>query len=114
MSLPTNPVVPAIFAYFRHEVRIRMTLRFQWDEAKREANIVKHGIDFVTATAIFDGRPVTHARSRRTDEERFLTVGKLEERLITVVWTWREDSIRLISARRARDQESRRYHLFHE
>jgi len=33
-------------------------LRFEWDENKREANLLKHGLDFMDGAALFDGRPV--------------------------------------------------------
>ncbi|MGI8483426.1 MAG: BrnT family toxin [Thermomicrobiales bacterium] len=83
---------------------------FEWDEQKRRSNIEKHGLDFMTAAAIFDGRPITTVPSTSLQEERFLTVGSVDNRFITVVWTWRGDVIRLISARRARDQEVRQFH----
>ncbi|MGI8483556.1 MAG: BrnT family toxin [Thermomicrobiales bacterium] len=87
-----------------------MNAIFEWDEQKRRGNIEKHGLDFITAAEIFDGRPTVTDQSTSLEEERFLTVGNLNDRFITVVWTWRCDVIRLISARRARDQEIRQYH----
>ena len=43
---------------------------FEWDENKRSSTLKKHGIDFLDATRIFDGRPVLHAPSDRPGEER--------------------------------------------
>lgn len=83
---------------------------FEWDEQKRRSNIEKHGLDFISAAEIFDGRPIVTAQSTSLEEERFLTVGNLNDRFMTVVWTWRGDAIRLISARRARDQEIKQFH----
>jgi len=83
---------------------------FEWDEQKRRSNIEKHGLDFITAAKIFDSRPILTVHSATLEEERFLTVGIVDNRFITVVWTWRGDVIRLISARRARDQEVRQFH----
>lgn len=82
---------------------------FEWDEAKREANIDKHGIDCLRACLVFDGRPSVTFRSVFLDEERHLTTGIVAGRFLTVVWTARGDNIRLISARRARDAEKRAY-----
>ena len=82
---------------------------FEWDEAKRFTNIRKHNIDFAEVRQIFDGRPVKTYPSQYEAESRFLTVGFLEQRLVTVVWTWRGSVIRLISARRASDEERRQY-----
>lgn len=85
-----------------------MNAIFEWDEQKRRSNIEKHGLDFITAAEIFDGRSIVTAQSASLQEERFLTVGNLDDRFITVVWTWRVDVIRLISARRARSQDVRK------
>ena len=88
-------------------------MRFEWDDAKRVTNLGKHGIDFVDAQLLFDGRPVFTSRSPYVDEERFLPTDFVDSRLITVVWTRRNDAIRLISARRARHGESRAYRALH-
>jgi uncharacterized DUF497 family protein len=82
---------------------------FEWDDAKQESNLDKHGIDFVDARRVFDGRPTVEVRSSFEWEERFLTTGFVGNRLITVVWTRRNAAIRIISARRARDGEHRAY-----
>jgi len=82
--------------------------RFDWNERKRELNLVKHGIDFEDATEIFYGPIILH-RSDRNSEERWIAIGSLEDRLITVVFTRRADVIRIISARRARKNEEREY-----
>jgi uncharacterized DUF497 family protein len=82
-------------------------MEFEWDEAKRQSNLDKHGIDFLRARRLFDGRPVVNTRSSYPDEERFLTTGMLDDLFVTVVWTERGSAIRFISARRARDAEKR-------
>jgi uncharacterized DUF497 family protein len=69
---------------------------FEWDEAKRRANILKHGVDFVDAIAMFSGR--------------FIASGELAGEIIRVVYTWRGDRCRIINARRARRDERRAYH----
>jgi uncharacterized DUF497 family protein len=86
---------------------------FEWDEAKRQSNLGKHGIDFLDARRLFDGRPVVTARSSYQEEERYLTTGIVNDRFVTVVWTWRNNRIRVISARRARHDESRVYDALH-
>ncbi len=83
---------------------------FEWDGGKRQANLEKHGIDFLGASQVFDGRAALEFASPRGEETRHLTVAALEDRLIAVVWTWRgKETIRIISARRARDGEERSY-----
>ena len=81
---------------------------FEWDADKNQANIAKHGIDFDDAVQIFYGPIVLH-RSDRNNEERWVAVGSLENRLVAVVFTRRADVIRIISARRARKNEERAY-----
>lgn len=90
-----------------------MILRFEWDESKRTSNLAKHGVDFVRAQLLFDGRAVVTAPSPRADEDRFATTGQIDGRFYTAVWTWRGDAIRLISARRARHEEEDRHHALH-
>jgi uncharacterized protein len=82
---------------------------FEWDEEKRAINLEKHGLDLIDAAKLFDGRPVFTYSSQRHGEERFLTVGQLTDRFFAVVWTEREEAIRLISFRSARNAEERKY-----
>ena len=84
-------------------------MEFEWDEAKRDNNLVKHGVDFLLAEMLFDGRPVTTAPSWRAAEERYITTGEINGRFFSVIWTWRGDVVRLISARSARDEEAKRH-----
>jgi uncharacterized protein len=85
-------------------------MEFEWDESKRIANLHKHGIDFSAVPAMFDGSMVT-IEDERFDygEERFVTFGLLQGRVIAVVHTEREDCIRIISARKATKYEQTTY-----
>ena len=73
---------------------------FAWDEAKRQANLRKHGIDFSDAEKIFRGLTFT-ADDIREDygERRFLTLGLLEDQVVSVTHTERDEEIRIISIR---------------
>jgi uncharacterized protein len=82
--------------------------RIEWDAAKAASNRDKHGIDFDEAIEIFYG-PSLLRRSDRNAEERWLAIGETERRVVTVVFTWRGDALRIISARRARKNEERAY-----
>ena len=81
---------------------------FEWDENKSKANFEKHGYDFEDARQIFCG-PIVLRRSDRNNEERWIAVGLLDDRLIAVIFTRRDEMIRIISARRAREHEKRTY-----
>lgn len=83
-------------------------MEFEWDPDKNERNIEKHGIDFVRAKEIFWG-PYIERRSDRKGEGRWIAVGPLQDRLVTVVFTRRSGRIRIISARRARSHERKDY-----
>ena len=87
---------------------------YEWDEEKRQINVVKHGLDFLDVKAMFDGRPMITVQSNYIGEVRFLTRSELNEELCTVVWTRRGTSVRFISARRARNAEERAYRKLFE
>ena len=87
-------------------------MEFEWDEAKNQSNIRKHGIGFDTAKRVFDGRVATAADRRRDyGEDRSISIGQVKSgALIVVVHTERNGRIRLISARPASPKERRIYH----
>ena len=82
---------------------------FEWSAAKRIAVLEARGLDFIDAEILFDGRPLHTVASPRGAEERWLSVGELNGRLVAVVWTRRGDTIRIITMRRARNEEKQRY-----
>ena len=87
-----------------------MTLQFEWDENKRLNNIRKHGIDFVDAVIIFENDNVIIEDDRfNYNEQRFIVLGLLQGWVIVIVYTEREDIIRIISARKATKYEQRTY-----
>jgi len=81
----------------------------EWNEEKAASNRHKHGVDFDEAIEVFYG-PSLLRRSDRNMEERWIAIGESEGRVIAVVFTWRGDTLRIISARRARRNEKRAYH----
>ena len=86
---------------------------FEWSEAKRLQIIRDRDLDFRDTVQVFDGRPIIHMASFRNDEDRYVSIAMIESKFYTVVWTWRGDSRRIISFRRARDAEERRYRALH-
>ena len=86
---------------------------FEWDEAKRSKNLVKHGLDFVAARLVFDGRATLTAPSAQSFEARYVTTALIDGKFYTVIWTWRDAARRIISFRRARDGEERAYRQIH-
>ena len=85
-------------------------MEFEWDPGKNEANLEKHGIDFEGAKTIWEGRVIeVQSRQCHSGETRYLAIGFYEGREITVVYTVREEKIRIISARRSRRNERELY-----
>lgn len=94
-------------------------MEFEWHEEKREANVQKHGVDFKDAISVFKGLHFVEDRTRPEDGEirkgaigpipSDLTPDHWSGNLIVVVFTRQNESIRIISARRASTDERRRY-----
>jgi uncharacterized protein len=86
------------------------TMKLEWDEAKRAANLKKHGIDFMGAEVTFAGDTLT-IEDRRLDygERRFITFGVLEGRIVAMVHTEKANIIRLISIRKATHSETKSF-----
>lgn len=82
-------------------------MEFEWDEAKRLTNIEKHGVNFLRAQTMFDGRALREISSDRGDERRVASTGLLDELFYTVIWTSRGSKRRIIPVRRARATEER-------
>ncbi|MDA2926608.1 BrnT family toxin [Acidobacteria bacterium AH-259-G07] len=82
----------------------------EWDSRKAAANLKKHGVDFADAvTALYDDLAVTIA-DESADEVRFVTIAMdALGHILVVVYTWRGDRVRLISARKAKPRERRQY-----
>jgi uncharacterized protein len=83
---------------------------FEWDPRKAESNRRGHGVDFADAVGVFeDPLAITHP-DEQSGELRFVAVGEdFLGRLLVVVYAWRGDSIRVISARTATTSERRQY-----
>ncbi|MBV9572338.1 MAG: BrnT family toxin [Alphaproteobacteria bacterium] len=85
-------------------------MRFDWDEAKREANLRKHGVDFaIVERFAFDDAAIGADLRRDYGEPREIALGRIEERVHVLVLTRRGDAIRVISLRRANAREVATY-----
>jgi hypothetical protein len=85
-------------------------VNYEWDESKARANLRDHSIDFADAATVFDDDLALTVPDDTTPEERCDTLGMdAMGRLLVVVYTWRGDRIRIISARKATKTEHRNY-----
>lgn len=85
-------------------------MEFEWDEVKRQANLVKHGLDFADVAAI-DWTSVKLVPDRRVDygEDRFRAFARIEGELHSMAVVFRGSAIRVLSFRRANRKERRIY-----
>lgn len=82
----------------------------EWGRDKAEANRSIHGVDFADAAAVLSDDFALTRRDESPAEERFATVGMdALGRVPVVIFTWRGEEIRLISARRATASEPKEY-----
>ena len=82
-------------------------MNYEWDPDKAARNLNKHGVDFADAVGVFeDDRAVTIEDTHHA-EDRYVTIGMdYTLRLLVIVYTWRkENTIRIISARKAMPKE---------
>jgi uncharacterized DUF497 family protein len=84
-------------------------MNFEFDPEKSDANSIKHGIDFVEAQGLWNDADLLEIPAKTTDEPRFLVIGKIGEKHWTGIITYRSDNIRIISVRRARNEEIELY-----
>jgi uncharacterized DUF497 family protein len=84
-------------------------MEFEWDENKSRVNKSKHGIDFNTATELWNDQDRIEIQTNFPTENRIALIGKIENKIWTAIFTRRVDAIRIISVRRARKEETKLY-----
>ena len=83
---------------------------FEYDSSKSLSNEKKHGIQFETAKKVWDDRNALVAKSKNIiDEDRWIIVGKINDKIWSIIFMIRRNKIRIISARRARKEEVKQY-----
>ena len=85
-------------------------MKLEFDQVKRDKTLLERGLDFARAVEVFDGLHFT-GQDKRMDykEDRFITVGWLDDDMIVMVWTPRGEVRRIISMRKANDREKTLY-----
>jgi uncharacterized DUF497 family protein len=85
-------------------------VELECDERKRRIHLAKHGVDFEVARQIFQGGFIEREDRRPGyGEQRMVAYGEIDGVVLCVVYTWREQRRRIISARRARRDERKDY-----
>ena len=85
-------------------------MEFEFDQAKSEANRLKHGIDFVQAQELWKDLYALQIQAKSDTEPRFALIASMQGKVWSVFFTDRNSKIRIISARRSRTNEEDLYH----
>jgi len=80
-------------------------ISFEFDEAKSQANLQKHNIDFIKAQLLWNDPRLLEIPAKTEDETRYLIIGVIDNKHWSAVITYRDTNIRLISVRRSRTEE---------
>jgi hypothetical protein len=83
-------------------------MQFEWDENKRRAVLSKHGVDFRDIARAWLDDDIKGFRSDKGEEERFIGRAILGGRQWAVIYTVRDDRLRLISARKWKNRDDRK------
>jgi len=90
----------------RFNVTTIINVKYDWDEAKRAANLAKHGVDFALAEDFaWNGALIVPDTRRDYGEPRFLAIGPIGAGLHVLVFTPRGETVRIIGLRKANDRE---------
>lgn len=83
---------------------------FEFDPKKSESNRLKHGIDFIQAQQLWEDANRVVLEARTMDEKRYLLIAQFDERIWSAIYTIRNNSIRIISVRKSRENEKEIYY----
>lgn len=82
----------------------------EWNEEKRFLTLEKRGLDFIYSTIVFAGETYNFPDDGKDyGEPHTITIGFLITRMIVIIWTPRGDNRRIISMRKANEQEYEEY-----
>lgn len=85
-------------------------MQIEFDREKRSTTLKVRGLDMARATEVFAGPTMTVEDGRRNyGEVRYITIGYLEASMVVLVWTHRNNRLRVISMRKANERERRLY-----
>ena len=84
-------------------------MTYEWDDAKRTSNLVKHDVDFADVARFDFARAVSEVEERG-GEARYVATGYIGDRLHKLVYVTRGANLRVISLRKANSRERRDYY----
>ena len=93
-----------------HRCAYTCRVAYEWDPKKAATNLRKHKVEFADAVTVFEDEFAVTIDDDEPEEKRFVTIGMdAFSRVLVVVYTWRGNNIRIISARKAGAEERRQY-----
>jgi uncharacterized protein len=105
-----TPLCPICVLALTHIRTYNGLMKYEWDQEKAEANLQRHNVDFADAVSVLEDDAALTLEDQYPYEERFVTVGMdALGRVLVVIYTWRGELIRLISARKATPRERGQY-----
>lgn len=90
-------------------IRKTKKVQFEYDLVKNETNKIKHGIDFKEAQKLWNDPFRLEIETKSDSESRFIIIGKIEDKYWSAIITYRNNGIRIISVRRAKNKEIKYY-----
>ena len=88
-------------------------MKIEFDPEKREFTLVHRGLDMDDAKLVFEGKTWTWQDDRHDyGEDRFISVGHLNNRMVFIAWTPRNGAYRIINMRKANEREQEKYKLY--
>ena len=85
-------------------------MNYEWDSEKDKSNIKKHRVRFADAASVFQDDFAITIDDDNQEEQRFVTLGMdAFGRVLVVIFTWRDDTIRIISAKKATPTQRKQY-----
>jgi len=85
-------------------------VKFEYDPIKSALNLQKHGIDFEEAQYLWRDVNALKIQAKSDTEERYALIATIKQKIWIAFYTYRSDSVRIISVRSARENEKRIYH----
>lgn len=90
-------------------IRKTKKVQFEYDLVKNKTNKIKHGIDFKEAQKLCNDPFRLEIETKSDSESRFIIIGKIEDKYWSAIITYRNNTIRIISVRRAKNKEIKYY-----
>ncbi|MBN1158292.1 MAG: BrnT family toxin [Bacteroidales bacterium] len=87
-------------------------MAFEFDEQKSNSNKIKHGIDFKGAQRLWNDPERVEIQAKNLDEQRYMIIGRIDETIWAAIFTYRGKNIRIVSVRKARENEKEIYESF--